>query len=82
MAESTAFSSSGSDIIAQTIELEEHDARPKYLTEEDLPDYYELERTVDEILKKDYYKRVRLVFMFYIDQHDLLFAYIDSFTIP
>lgn len=63
MAENAGFSSSGSDIISQTIHIEEHDARPKDLLEEDFPNYYEFDRTVDEILKGDY-KRVRSDILF------------------
>lgn len=74
MAENTAFSSSGSDIISQTIHIEEQDARPKDLSEEDLPVYYEIDRTVHEILKGDY-KRVRsdILFIQYITTY--LYSY-------
>ena len=54
MAENTAFSSSGEEVIARTIEVDQEDV-PR---EESLEAYYDIERTVQEISKGDY-KRVR-----------------------
>ncbi|KAF7789170.1 hypothetical protein EIP86_000107 [Pleurotus ostreatoroseus] len=57
MAENTAFSSSGEEVIARTIEVDQEDV-PR---EESLEAYYDIERTVQEISKGDY-KRTALQF--------------------
>ncbi|PSR77737.1 hypothetical protein PHLCEN_2v7721 [Hermanssonia centrifuga] len=57
MAENTAFSSSGEDVINRTITIEEgHD-----LLQEEFEDYYDIDRTVEEIVKGGY-KRIALQF--------------------
>lgn len=71
MAENTAFSPSGEDVISRTIEVTQESV-PQ---EESFADYYEIERTVQEISRGDY-KRVhfnwplvysgRLTFIFQI----------------
>ncbi|CAL1702605.1 unnamed protein product [Somion occarium] len=60
MTEHTAFSSSGEDIIASTIDVAPDG--PSYVrSEEDFLDYYDIERTVLEIQKGDY-RRIALQF--------------------
>lgn len=68
MAESTAFSSSGEDAISRVIAVEPDG--PSDLSEQDLFDYFEIQRTVDEINKGDY-KRVSSTWL------DLLCLYCD-----
>ncbi len=59
MAENTAFSSSGEDVINRTITIEEgHD-----LLQEEFEDYYDIDRTVEEIVKGGY-KRVCLFYLY------------------
>lgn len=59
MAENTAFSSSGEDVIARTIDVAP-DGPSNVRSEEDLADYYDIERTALEINKGDY-KRVSVL---------------------
>ena len=56
MAENTAFSSSGEDVIARTIDVAP-DGPSNVRSEQDLVDYYDIERTALEINKGNY-KRV------------------------
>ena len=56
MAENTAFSSSGEEVIARPIEVEQEGVP----LDEDFDAYYEIDRTVDQISKGDY-KRVSIL---------------------
>ena len=62
MAENTAFSSSGEDVIARTIDVAP-DGPSNIRSEQDLVDYYDIERTALEINKGNY-KRVCTEFLF------------------
>ena len=53
MAENTAFSSSGEDVIARTIDVAP-DGPSNVRSEQDLVDYYDIERTAVEINKGNY----------------------------
>lgn len=55
--EYTAFSTSGEDAITRTINVEADETADK-LAEDEFDEFYEIERTVEEIVKGDY-KRVR-----------------------
>ncbi|CCL98888.1 uncharacterized protein FIBRA_00895 [Fibroporia radiculosa] len=55
----TSFSSSGEDVIARSIELNEDDITT--LSQDELDDYYEINRTVDQIVQGDY-ARIALQF--------------------
>ncbi|KAJ3519511.1 hypothetical protein NM688_g9292 [Phlebia brevispora] len=57
MAENTAFSSSGEDAISRTIEVQQEGVP----IEQNFEDFYDIDRTVQEILKGDY-KRIALQF--------------------
>lgn len=57
MPENTPFSASGEDAIARTIDVESTGV-PDGLSCEDFEDYYDINRTVDEIIRGDY-KRVQ-----------------------
>lgn len=56
MAENTAFSSSGEDVISRRIEL--HQDGHSEMSHEDLLAHYDIYRTVEEVVQGDY-KRVR-----------------------
>ncbi|KAK7681840.1 hypothetical protein QCA50_015187 [Cerrena zonata] len=60
MAENTAFSSSGEDVIARSIDVAP-DGPSNVRSEEDFANYYDIERTASEINKGDY-KRIALQF--------------------
>lgn len=57
MAESTAFSASGEEVISRKIEVEA-EVLPQDLSQHDFEEYFEIERTAQEVVKHDY-KRVR-----------------------
>lgn len=59
MAENTAFSSSGQDIISRPVELDEGELQlTQNLTKAQLAEFYDIDRIVDEILS-NHFKRVR-----------------------
>jgi len=59
MIESTAFASSGEDVISRSIDVE-LDRSAANLSQDEFADYYEIDRTVEEIVRGDY-KRVSTV---------------------
>jgi diphthamide biosynthesis protein 2 len=59
MIESTAFASSGEEVITRPIDVE-LDRSTANLSYDEFTDYYEIDRTVDEIIRGDY-KRVSVV---------------------
>ncbi|KAJ3475610.1 hypothetical protein NLI96_g11724 [Meripilus lineatus] len=59
MAENTAFSSSGEDIISKAIDVDQEG--PQNLSNEELIEYYDIDRTVQEITGSDF-KRIALQF--------------------
>ncbi|EIM84817.1 diphthamide biosynthesis protein [Stereum hirsutum FP-91666 SS1] len=62
MAENTAFSSSGQDIISRPVELDEGELQlTQNLTKAQLAEFYDIDRIVDEILS-NHFKRVALQF--------------------
>ncbi|GJE95962.1 diphthamide biosynthesis protein [Phanerochaete sordida] len=60
MAETTTFAASGEEAIARQIHVEQDEA-PHDLSPNDLEDFFEIERTVEKVLKHDY-KRIALQF--------------------
>lgn len=60
MAETTTFAASGEEAITRQIHVEK-DEVPNDPSHEDFDDYFEIERTVQEVLKHDY-KRIALQF--------------------
>lgn len=59
MAENTAFSSSGQDIISRPVEIDEGELQlTQNLTKAQLAEFYDIDRIVGEILSNDF-KRVR-----------------------
>lgn len=59
MADSAAFANTGEDVIARSIAVE-HDSSAENLSPEEFRDYYEIDRTVDELVR-GHYKRVCIV---------------------
>jgi hypothetical protein len=55
--ETAAFSATGEDAITRTIDVHVDEIANHFASELDFDDFYEIERTVDEIVKGDY-KRV------------------------
>jgi hypothetical protein len=60
--QTTSFSSTGDDVIARTIEIDQGHTRAG-----DLDDFYEIQRTADEIVAGDY-KRVSNFILFFDPQ--------------
>lgn len=56
MAENTAFSAAGEDVITRKIEIEKENLADK-LSPEEFEEHYDIERTTKEIIEGDY-KRV------------------------
>ena len=82
MAENTAFSASGEEVISRKIDVEV-DVLPQDLSPEAFEDYFEIERTAQEVLKHDY-KRVgaawnSLIAMANLSLCRLLFSFLTSF---
>ncbi|KAI0052230.1 diphthamide biosynthesis protein [Auriscalpium vulgare] len=61
MAENTAFSSSGEDAISRPVILDSQEARPTTMSPAEFAEYYEIDRTVQEIISGQF-KRIALQF--------------------
>jgi diphthamide biosynthesis protein 2 len=62
MTENTTFAASGEEAISRQIAVET-DVLPQDLSQEEFEDYFEIERTVNEVVKHDY-KRVGTIVHF------------------